>query len=163
MNYSAPWWKNTRGEWYVIIQFAWFAIIAFGPRTMPGVPLWNSQWQTVCWVVGLVIGIIGAMLIFWGLLSLGQNLTALPHPKQDSILVESGAYRIVRHPIYSGIIIGSLGFAVLNRSTVMILYVVVLFLFFDIKSRREEKWLSQKFSNYANYQKRVRKLIPFLY
>lgn len=160
---NVPWWKNGRGEWYVIIQFVLFAVVAFGPRTVPGLPLWNTEWQTICWIIGLIVGAMGAILVSFGLFSLGQNLTALPHPKQDSILVESGAYRLVRHPIYSGIIIGSAGFAVLNRSTVMILYAVVLFLFFDIKSRREEKWLSQKFSNYASYQKRVRKLIPFLY
>jgi len=35
--------------------------------------------------------------------------------------------------------------------------------FLDVKSRREEKWLSDKFSTYAAYKKRVRKLIPFIY
>jgi protein-S-isoprenylcysteine O-methyltransferase Ste14 len=42
-------------------------------------------------------------------------------------------------------------------------YAIILLVFFDIKSRREERWLSEKFSGYAAYQKRVRKLIPLLY
>ena len=40
---------------------------------------------------------------------------------------------------------------------------VVLFIFFDLKSRREEFWMRQKLANYGNYQARVRKLIPFIY
>ena len=39
----------------------------------------------------------------------------------------------------------------------------ILFLFFDVKSHREEKWLASKYADYGHYQKRTRKLIPFLY
>jgi protein-S-isoprenylcysteine O-methyltransferase Ste14 len=44
-----------------------------------------------------------------------------------------------------------------------LLYVAALFALLDIKSRHEERWLAQKFPEYAAYQRRVRKLIPFLY
>ena len=42
-------------------------------------------------------------------------------------------------------------------------YAVVLVLFFDIKSRREEVWLMQHFSEYAEYRRHAKKLIPFIY
>ena len=42
-------------------------------------------------------------------------------------------------------------------------YVAALFALLDIKSRQEERWLAQKFPDYVAYQRRVRKLIPFLY
>jgi protein-S-isoprenylcysteine O-methyltransferase Ste14 len=40
---------------------------------------------------------------------------------------------------------------------------IILFAFFDIKAWRKEQWLKEKFSGYAAYQARVRKLIPFIY
>jgi protein-S-isoprenylcysteine O-methyltransferase Ste14 len=46
---------------------------------------------------------------------------------------------------------------------ITLLLAAILFLFFDMKSRREEKWLSNKFENYPAYQQRVRKLVPFIY
>jgi protein-S-isoprenylcysteine O-methyltransferase Ste14 len=87
----------------------------------------------------------------------------VPHPKEDASLVEHGAYRIVRHPIYSGIILGAFGWALLVNSAITLVLAAVLLLFFDIKSRREEQWLGDKFDGYAAYQQRVRKLLPFLY
>jgi protein-S-isoprenylcysteine O-methyltransferase Ste14 len=42
-------------------------------------------------------------------------------------------------------------------------YAALLFLLFDAKARREERWLVEKFPSYAGYQRRVRKLVPFLY
>ena len=42
-------------------------------------------------------------------------------------------------------------------------YVAALFVLLDVKSRREERWLVEKFPEYPAYQRRVRKLIPFVY
>ncbi|MCB9431314.1 MAG: isoprenylcysteine carboxylmethyltransferase family protein [Ardenticatenaceae bacterium] len=163
MDKKHPWWQGPRGEGYVVIQFLLFALVAFGPETAPGLPRWSAPWSTVGVWLGLAIGLVGAGLVLAGLLWLGRNLTAVPHPKADSTLVQSGAYAIVRHPIYSGIILGAFGLGLLKASTLVILYALILFLFFDIKSRREEQWLAAKFSDYAQYQQRVRKLIPFVY
>ncbi|NKQ34282.1 MAG: isoprenylcysteine carboxylmethyltransferase family protein, partial [Chloroflexi bacterium] len=83
--------------------------------------------------------------------------------KEDATLVEYGAYKIVRHPIYSGIILGAFGWGFLMNNLPTLALAVVLFIFFDIKSRREENALCCKFENYGLYQQRVRKLIPYLY
>jgi len=79
------------------------------------------------------------------------------------VLVDSGPYAIVRHPIYSGLIIAALGWALVVHGMLTRAYTVALFAFFDIKSRREERWLCEKFSEYGEYQRRVRKLLPWLY
>lgn len=42
-------------------------------------------------------------------------------------------------------------------------YALLLFVFFDLKSSREERWLREKFPGYDAYRRRVRKLIPFIY
>jgi protein-S-isoprenylcysteine O-methyltransferase Ste14 len=157
------WWTGPRGEWYVVIQFALFALVVFGPKRVGAMPAWSAPWSTIGVVLGLLLGLLGGLLALVGVVSLGRNLTAVPHPKDDAHLVQTGAYRFVRHPIYSGIILGAFGWAFLVNGTLTFLYAFILFLFFDIKSRREEQWLRQKYPGYETYQKQVKKLIPFLY
>jgi protein-S-isoprenylcysteine O-methyltransferase Ste14 len=159
---SQPWWRGHKGEWYVVIQVILFGLIALAPLA-PGFPRWGAPWSTITLIVGLGFLAAGSGLVLLGLVNLGRNLSALPHPKDDAQMVERGAYKIVRHPIYSGIIQGALGYALLTASWLTLILALSLFLFFDIKSRREEKYLGLKFSNYAAYQKRVKKLIPFVY
>lgn len=158
-----PWWKGHKGEWYVVIQFLLFGVVAFAPASLPSEANWSGSWRTISIVVGLLLGAIGGLLVLAGLFYLGRNLTAVPRPKENANMVESGAYRIVRHPIYSGIIFGSFGLGFLRGGWLALLYALILFLFFDIKSRREEAWLRERYNDYAVYQKRVRKLIPFVY
>ena len=57
----------------------------------------------------------------------------------------------------------ALGWALYVQGWLTLGYVVALFVFLDAKSRREERWLAERFPAYADYQQRVRKLIPFLY
>jgi protein-S-isoprenylcysteine O-methyltransferase Ste14 len=163
MKEQKAWWKGPRGEWYVVIQFALFALVLFGPKSLSWLPRWPAPWSTAGAVAGVILGGIGGVLVLFGLLSLGRNLTAVPFPKDDAQMVAHGAYRFVRHPIYSGIIIGALGYGLLWASTLGVLYAVILFLFFDVKSRQEEKWLREKYPAYEEYTKMVRKLIPFIY
>ncbi len=75
--------------------------------------------------------------------------------------MQTGVYGIVRHPIYGGVIIGSVGWGLLTASPVALATAVVLFAFFDLKSRREEAWLERRFPNYAAYRARTPRLIPW--
>jgi len=156
-------WLGKKGEGYVIIQFVLFGLIFVAPFLTRSYNNWPFPWQTLGLTAGLVLMGCGLILAFWGLLSLGDNLTAVPHPKENARMVENGAYRLVRHPIYSGIILGALGWSLFMTSGLSLLLVLVLFLFFDAKSRQEEKWLAEKYENYPAYQTRVKKLIPFIY
>ena len=157
------WWKGERGEWYVVVQIILFALIFALPFMTSQLNGWPAPWATIGQGAGLLLLAVGGVLALAGLASLGRNLTAVPHPKEDAHLVEHGAYKIVRHPIYSGIILGAFGWALLLNSVLTLLLAALLLLFFDIKTRREEKWLSAKFSDYPTYQQRVRKLLPFIY
>lgn len=156
------WWKGRNGEWYVVVQFIFFGLLFVSPflfRTSP----WPSPWSTAARVAGILLGFAGLGLIGGGLINLGSNLTAVPRPKEDAHFVEHGAYRLVRHPIYSGIILGGFGWALMWNSLPSLLIAVALFVFLDVKSRREETWLTEKYPEYPGYRQRVRKLIPFVY
>lgn len=160
---KTPWWKGRRGEWYVVLQFVFFFLLVFGPRSFSesqGDFYINNRFIMI---TGIILIAVGGVMSFSGVIKLGRNLTPVPHPKDNSILVETGPYSLVRHPIYSGLIFMSFGWAFFVQSWFTVIYAVILFIFFDIKSRREEKFLQNKFSNYQSYMKHVRKLIPYIY
>ena len=162
VNYK-PWWKGARGEWFVVVQTVLMGLVFLGPRTVAGYPAWPFPFTRVCAIVGGVLIILGGIMFIAGLIRIGRSLTALPYPKDGSEFVQTGAYALVRHPMYSGGLILCLGWALYVHGWLTIGYVVVLFVFLDVKSRREEKWLAAKFPGYAIYRQRVCKFIPFIY
>lgn len=146
-----------RGEGWVILQFFLFAIILLIPR-VPDVilPAWARALGASLLVAG---GIFGT----WGIVSLGKNLTVVPKPIEGGQLVTKGPYALVRHPIYTGIILGTLGWALLRSNLVGTALATAAFVFFDLKSRQEELWLTEAYEGYPAYQRKVRKLIPWVY
>ena len=158
-----PWWKGRRGEWLVAVQIALMALVFFGPRTLPGGFVGPIPFPSICHILGGVLMAAGGALLIAGFLRLGRGLTPLPYPKDGSVLVQTGPYALVRHPMYGGGILLALGWALYVRSWATIGYAILLFLFAEVKSRREEEWLAQRFPAYADYRRRVRKLIPFVY
>jgi len=163
MSDHAPWWKGTRGAWYVVVQAILFVLIGTGPRTLPWLPAWTAPYTTLASWVGLALMLTGGALALAGVFRLGPNLTALPYPKDGSQLVDTGAYGIVRHPIYSGLILGSLGWALWLHAGLTLAFAFGLFVLFDLKLRREERWLCERYPEYAAYQKRVKKLLPWVW
>jgi protein-S-isoprenylcysteine O-methyltransferase Ste14 len=162
-NGRAPWWKGERGEWLVVAQLVVMLLVAIGPRTIPGFAEWSLPSRAARLWLGAVFVLSGGVLVSAGGLRLGAGLTPLPYPKADAPLVQDGPYRIVRHPVYSGLLIGSAGVALVSSGWLTWAYVAALFVLLDIKTRAEERWLSAKFAEYAAYQRRVRKLLPLIY
>ncbi len=149
---------GSRGEGWVIGQFViGAAILGATFFTRVQVPPWVQ-------LLGGALLVSGGILAAMGVLQLGSNLTPFPKPKTgDHALVTAGVYGIVRHPIYSGIGLGALGWTLWWGTLLGIALAILLFIWFDLKARREEKWLVEKYPNYRAYQARVKKLIPFLY
>jgi len=160
---KTPWWKGTHGEWYVVGQIVLIVLVFFGPRNVPAWPRWAPPLTWLGSIGGGVILLAGVLLLAVAIFRLGSNLTTVPYPKDEGTLIETGPYRLVRHPMYCGGILISLGWAFLAHGWLTIGYAIIILVFFDFKSRREEEWLKAKFPGYREYQKRVRKLIPFIY
>lgn len=114
-------------------------------------------------ITGAAVTLIGIMLAAWGLASLGDALTPFPKPLYDASLHRRGAYRWMRHPIYAGAILTSLGWALWWLSLPGALYAPLLAVFFDRKAAREEIWLRQKYEQYVDYERQVKKFIPGVY
>ena len=158
-----PRWRGTHGEWYVAAQLALIGLVFLGPRTLSGLPLLPVSVGRISVFIGGALMLSGVCLLLAGLVRLGSNLTPLPFPKEDATLVQTGPYRLVRHPMYSGGIILAYGWALAAGGWLTLAYATVLLVFLDIKSAREEQWLAERFPDYSDYQRRVRKLIPFVY
>ena len=160
---KVPWWKGARGEWLVVAQLVLMALVFLGPRAIPGRPGSAFPFAGACRIAGAVFMISGGGLLLSGIAWLRKGLTPLPYPRENATLVETGPYAFVRHPMYCGGIVLSLGWALWVQSGLTLGYAAMLFVFADFKSRREEKWLREKYPAYGEYQRRIRKLIPFVY
>lgn len=105
----------------------------------------------------------GLAMAWWGARSLGPNLTPGTEPLAAGVLVERGAYRVVRHPLYVGVILLLWGAAWgLSNALTGVAGGLLALLYFDRKAAAEERWLSQRFPGYRAYRRRVPKLIPRL-
>lgn len=156
----SDWFHNPRGEWYVIGQAVLIVAVLFASGLDGRAP----SWFDIAAMAGGAVCLVGLGFVFLGSFGLGRNnLSAFPKPRDHSTLVTCGIYSIVRHPIYSGFIFLTLGWSLLWGSVAALVVALALLIFFDLKARREERWLEAKFSGYAAYKQRVKKLIPFVY
>lgn len=156
-------WKSSHGEWYLVVQACLFLLLVFGPHANRRVPAWSAPYTWIGIMGGGILLGVGILLAAAGAVCLGKNLTPLPSPKENATLITTGAYRLVRHPVYCGITLIAFGWGMCLNSWLTVGYALLLFAFFDIKSRYEERLLAERFPEYAAYRKRVRKLIPFVY
>lgn len=150
-----------RGEGWVVIQGVLLVAIFLAGLFEGSVP---SQGLTVVSIVGGVLMAGGGVLAVLGVLSLGSSLTALPHPRDGSELVETGVYGLVRHPIYGGLVIAALGYGlVMGAPVTAVVGSLVLLAFFTAKSAREEVWLEHRYPGYPAYRTRTRRILPFIF
>ena len=148
------------GEWWVAAQGVLFVAAAIAPGKGRA---WSPGWRRAGRIVGLPLALTGVGLARAGFRNLGTNLTPLPHPKDDATLVQDGVYGVVRHPIYGGVILGTLGAGLLTGNRTRTLLGLVFLAFFYAKARKEEAWLTEKLPAYPAYRRAVKKLIPYVY
>lgn len=141
---------------FVSIQLLLFIAFVF--------PVIDNSFQanTIFRYVAFVIAIIGLVVIALAILQLNKNLTPFPTPKEDGTLIQTGLYKFVRHPIYSGIILTTLGFGFYDGSFWKIAIGFSLWILFYFKSNYEEQLLSNQFPYYKEYKKNTGRFFPFL-
>lgn len=150
---TAPQQLGKRGEGWVIAQFFSLLLILFPPLNLTGLSA----------AVGWVSLAAGLAFIASGVLALGRSLSPLPYPRESATLVTEGVYALVRHPLYGGLIIGSLGLAFITGSEVRGLLTLLLWWILESKIKIEEKALEDRFPDYAEYKVGVKKFFPFVY
>jgi protein-S-isoprenylcysteine O-methyltransferase Ste14 len=151
---------GSRGEGWVLLQTLLFFVI--GGCGFIGV-YWPSPAESYLVVLGILLVVVGLAVIVVGALTLGRSFTQLPRPRSSGRLHQHGIYRLVRHPIYGGVMLLALGWAFADAPLALV-PIALLALVFDLKSRREEAWLRERYPEYAAYAERTRsRFIPFVY
>ena len=112
--------------------------------------------------VGFVLCLCGFAFAIWARLHLGRNWGQPMTLKQGHELVTTGPYRIVRHPIYTGIVLAMLG------STMVTPFWIVAFVcltaYFVYSARTEERIMTSQFpGQYPEYKKRTKMLAPLVW
>jgi protein-S-isoprenylcysteine O-methyltransferase Ste14 len=141
------------GEGWVMAQLGAYAAVALaGLRGRR----WPPPARPLLKVGGVVAATAGGAMILGGAVGLERSLTPNPRPKKDGTLRKGGLYGLVRHPIYGGVILAALGWSLWRSPAALgpsALTVVVL----DLKARREEAWLEERYPGYRDYRDRVSK------
>jgi protein-S-isoprenylcysteine O-methyltransferase Ste14 len=150
-----------RGEGWVLVQGILFVLVVAAGVSLGGA--WAREARTVTTIVAAVLMVAGAVLALSGVVELRDAFTPLPRPRDGAYLVDTGAYRLVRHPVYGGIVMAALGWGLFSASPISIGLALVLLAFFRLKSAREEAWLAEAYPGYDAYRARTKRLIPFIY
>jgi protein-S-isoprenylcysteine O-methyltransferase Ste14 len=123
-------------------------------------------WQPdTAWKWALVgAAVLGFAFCWWARLHMGKLWSASITRKEDHRVVDSGPYAIVRHPIYTGIILAGFAAAMMRGTLIALAGAVVFTLSFYVKARLEERFLRAELGAeaYDAYAARVAMLVPFL-
>ena len=108
--------------------------------------------------------VAGLVFCCWARVTIGRNWSGIVTLKEDHELIVRGPYALVRHPIYTGLLVMFAATALFSGYVAGILGIAIVFVSFWIKLSEEEKLMLNKFpEQYAGYQRRVKRIIPFMF
>lgn len=124
-------------------------------------PLLPLAWMPRVGTAGAVIAVGGLALVLWSRITLGKYWSRIVAVKQDHKLVQSGPYRAIRHPLYTGILTASLGTALAFGLWRTLLALVLLWTAFIWRAYREDEVMAGQFgAEFAAYRTRSGRLLP---
>lgn len=113
--------------------------------------------------LGLALTAAGIGFALWARLWIGQNWSSTITIKEQHELIQTGPYRLVRHPIYSGLLLAFLGTAIVHGEVRGLIGFPLAVVGWGFKLRMEESFMVQQFGNaYLDYKQRVKALVPFV-
>jgi protein-S-isoprenylcysteine O-methyltransferase Ste14 len=113
--------------------------------------------------LGLVLFVFGLGFAIWARVHIGRNWGTPMTQKEEPELVTSGPYHLVRHPIYSGILVASVGTAV-ALSWLWLIAVALAGTYFLYSATVEERYLTEQFPDtYPTYKHATKMLVPFVF
>jgi protein-S-isoprenylcysteine O-methyltransferase Ste14 len=124
-------------------------------RLLPNIP--------AIWWSGLILTGVGVAIAIWARVSLGANWSGTVTLKENHELIRQGLYSRIRHPIYTGILVGAIGSGMIQGEIRDLLGFLILLFSFFIKAKREESFLFQEFgTNFTEHQRHTGMFLPKL-
>ncbi len=149
----------SRATLFVIGQFVLFGIMAVALIVFP---LGGSTPLRIIGLLLIVLGFAVLTIAIWEHMRRNATLPNItPTPNAHVGLVDTGLYAYVRHPIYSGVLIGAVGVALAHGHLVPMIVALVMIVFFTFKSRYEEGLLRATYPEYAAYMTHTGRFLPF--
>ena len=156
--------SSSSRRWHVVPLAIVAALLLWRARTP--LPVLGERFMPLAaWPFWLGSALTAAGLLFavWARAHLGGNWSGTVTIKKDHELITSGPYAIVRHPIYSGLLLAFVGSAMARGDWGGVLAVALAFWALWRKSRIEERWMHDEFGEaYQDYRRRVAALVPFV-
>lgn len=167
---GAAWWSNSTEKrpglsaeiGYRIVQLAGIVLFFIPAHGYEGVlRLWHIGWSGAWICVALIA--LGFAFCWWARIHLGRLWSGAITRKADHKVIDSGPYALVRHPIYTGILLAVFATMAAKGTVLGIAGAALITIGIWMKARLEERWLGQELGAgaYAEYRRRVPMLLPF--
>ena len=150
-----------RGGWWVVGQLALMGVYTLAllgtDPVSEGVALGFAR------AIGLSLVAVAIVIGVWSFNLMGWFISIYPAPTSDSELVRGGPFRLVRHPIYLAVILGTIGLALGTLNPTALVSALLFVPFFMAKTGHEEDLLIERFPEYREYRSVVPyRLIPWV-
>jgi len=144
--------KSKRSAALIIIQFLSIGLIFAIGNSIPSNPVF----------IALIL--LASLPGFIGILQMKWKINIPPDVRKNTVLIQSGIYKYIRHPMYFSVLSVCLISVVNDITTLRIIFFIVLFLTVLLKHTYEEHLLTEAFGEkYIAYQKTTKKFIPFIF
>jgi len=146
---------------YLALPAAGVCLLAFGSIATDFRPLWTVP-GAFGWAVAALCG-VGLLFTWWARVALGSLWSGSVSRKDAHTIVSTGAYGLVRHPIYTGLIVAAASHAVLVGQVANLAGAGLMAFGLWLKARFEERFLAAELGDaaYAEYSRRTPMLVPF--
>jgi protein-S-isoprenylcysteine O-methyltransferase Ste14 len=134
---------NPKDLLLVSIQLLLFIVYSIDFEWLLGYSYWLK-------IVGLTIAILGLLVVILAILQLNKNFSPFPTPKHNSVLLQNGLFKLVRHPIYTRLIFHFFGYRIYQDSKYKLINTLLLIILFHYKTKYEDKQLQNKFPDYKH-------------
>jgi protein-S-isoprenylcysteine O-methyltransferase Ste14 len=143
--------NSVKSALFLIIQFLCIFILGFTGKLLPENYILFS------------FLIVSLLLALWAMIIMKFNFNGTPEVLPGMTLKTSGPYRLIRHPMYTSLLILGAVWIINDFSLIRFAVFIILLIDLLVKMYYEEKFLLERFPEYPNYKKQTKRIIPFIY